>query len=161
MESSKQKLLLLVILTLVPFGANANIVWPSILNYLPILYLVCYCDRFSYRNCTTAKFFLNTGWINAFTIATVANIMSALLGIPLIPISGFIGEFILLPFTSATFHLSHWIFDYLLVVICNTLVEDLTIKLIFKYPFKKNFWWLFVANAISVIICAFVPLPKM
>ena len=106
------------------------------LHYLPILYLVCYCDRFSYR------------------IATVANIMSALLGIPLIPISGFIGEFILLPFTSATFHL-------LLVVICNTLVEDLTIKLIFKYPFKKNFWWLFVANAISVIICAFVPLPKM
>lgn len=153
MESSKQKLLLLEILTLVPFSANANIVWPSI--YIICQYYTWYVIAIGLViEIVAAKFFLNTGWINAFTIATVANIMSALLGIPLIPISGFIGEFILLPFTSATFHL-------LLVVICNTLVEDLTIKLIFKYPFKKNFWWLFVANAISVIICAFVPLPKM
>lgn len=160
MESSKQKLLLLVMLTLIPFGANANIVWPSI--YIICQYYTWYVIAIGLViEIVAAKFFLNTSWIKAFLIATVANIMSALLGIPLIPISGFIGEFILLPFTSATFHLSHWIFDYLLVVICNTLVEDLTIKLMFKYPFKKNFWWLFVANAISVIICAFVPLPNM
>lgn len=160
MKSSKQKLLLLAILTLIPFVAKANIVWPSI--YIVSQYYTWYVIAIGLViEIATVKLFLKPRWIKAFIIATVSNIISALFGIPLIPISGFIGEFILLPFTSATFHLSHWIFDYLLVVICNTLVEDLTIKLIFKYPFKKNFWWLFVANAISVIICAFVPLPKM
>lgn len=160
MKSNKLKLILLIVLTLIPLFAKANIIWPSI--YIVSQYYTWYVILTGLViEIVAAKFYLSTGWKKAILVITVANIISALIGIPVIPISGFIGEFILLPFSSATFHLSHWIFDYLLVVLSNTLVEDLTIKLIFKYHFKKNFWWLFVANAISVIICAFVPLPNV
>lgn len=86
------------------------------------------------------------------------NAISALAGLILIPLSGILLELLLIPTGTGTFDLSHWIADYILVVLLNTCVEGLALKVIFKSPFKTNFWWLFGANAISVIICAFMPL---
>lgn len=86
------------------------------------------------------------------------NAISALVGLLLIPISGILVEFLMMPFGGGTFQLSHWIFDYLCVMLANTCIEGLALNFIFKYSFKTNFWWLLGANAISVIICVFVPM---
>ena len=83
----------------------------------------------------------------------VANLVSAILGLLLIPVSGILIEILTIPFGGGTFQLSHWILDYLCAVLVNTCVEGLALKWIFKYQFKPNFWWLFCANLMSVLIC--------
>ena len=96
--------------------------------------------------------FIKTGWLRSLGIMFVANAISALVGLIFIPLSGIIVEILTSPFRVGTFHISHWILDYLMVVVVNTLIEGLSLQWIFKYQFKKNFWWLFGANFISVII---------
>ena len=87
----------------------------------------------------------------------VMNAVSALVGWVLIPISGILTEILLLPFGQGTFHLSHWIVDYVFVALVNTCIEGLAMKWIFKYSFKRVFWWLFAANAVSVALSVLVP----
>ncbi len=79
------------------------------------------------------------------------NLTSTILGVVAIPLSGFIGEILMIPFGTGTFHPTHWLMSYVFAVFSNVLIEGFTVKIIFKHSFKKMFWWLFVANAISVI----------
>ena len=81
------------------------------------------------------------------------NLVSTVLGVVAIPLSGIIGELLMFPFGTGTFHPTHWLMSYVLAILSNVLIEGLTIKFIFKQEFKKIFWWLLIANAISVIIC--------
>lgn len=92
-------------------------------------------------------------------IVAVMNAISALVGWVLIPISGILTEFLLFPFEQSTFHLSHWIVDYVFVALVNTCIEGLSMKWIFKYRFKRIFWWLFAANAVSVAFSVLVSFP--
>jgi hypothetical protein len=86
------------------------------------------------------------------------NVISTLVGIIAIPLTGILGEIIFFRideiFKIGSFHISHWILDFILTVLCNTIIEGLSLKLIFKKTFKKIFLWLFCANIISVLICA-------
>ena len=129
----------------------ANVIWPSIIIlgavyswYIILVGLII--------ETIAAHLFIKTGWLRSLGIMFVVNAISALIGLIFIPLSGIIVEILTLPFGGGTFHISHWILDYLMVVVVNTLIEGLSLKWIFKYQFKKNFWWLFGANAISVII---------
>ena len=99
------------------------------------------------------KFFTKTTWLKAGLVAFVMNLITCLLGIILIPISGLLIEFIMYPVSPATFHWSHWLMSYLVIILMNTLIEGIFIKLTLKQKFKSVFWWLFGANTISVLIC--------
>ena len=101
------------------------------------------------------KFFTKTTWLKAGLVAVVMNLITCLLGIVIIPISGLLIEFIMYPFSPATFHWSHWLVSYLVIVLVNTLIEGLVVKFGLKQSYKSVFWWLFAANTISVLLCIF------
>lgn len=150
------KYVLSAFLLAVPFVASANMVWPSL--FIVGQYYSWYVILAGLLiEIIAAHIFLKTSWIESFGIMLATNVMSALVGLLLIPLSGILVEFLTMPFGSGTFQLSHWILDYLCVMLSNTCIEGLVLKLLFKYPFRTNFWWLLGANAISVIICVFVP----
>lgn len=143
----------LTILSLwVPIVAYANMIWPSL--YIIDQYYVWYVILAGLLiEIFAAHLFLKTNWGRSVFIMFVANAISAILGLLLIPVSGIVVELLTIPFGGGTFQLSHWILDYLCVVLANTIVEGLSIKWIFKFPFKSNFIWLLCSNLISVILC--------
>ena len=151
-----KKLLLLLFLS-IPLIASANVVWPSlyILSQVYCWYVIVLGLVVEFF---AVKFLGKASWRMSAVIVAVMNAVSALVGWVLIPISGILTEILLLPFEQGTFHLSHWIVDYVFVALVNTCIEGLSIKWIFKYSFKRVFWWLFAANAISVALSALVPL---
>lgn len=158
MKPLSLKFILILLLILIPFSARANMVWPSIFivqqYYTWYVILIGLIVEFF-----AVKIFLKVGWGKAAIIDVSMNAISALIGVLLIPASGIFVEFLTVPFGATTFHLSHWILDYVAAVLSNVVIEGLALKWIFKYPFKKNFLWLLGANAISVIICTAVPMP--
>lgn len=157
MKHNNFRYVLSALLLAVPFAASANMIWPTV--YIVGQYYSWYVILAGLLIETiAARIFLKTSWIRSFGIMLATNVISALVGVVLIPLSGILVELLTLPFGGGTFQLSHWILDYLCVILANTCIEGLALKLIFKYSFKSNFWWLLGANAISVIICAFVPI---
>jgi hypothetical protein len=99
------------------------------------------------------KCFLKQSFLKSVLIAFIMNLASTVFGVVAIPLSGFIGEILMIPFDTGTFHPTHWLMGYIFAILSNVLIEGFTVKFIFKYNFKKMFWWLCVANAISVIVC--------
>lgn len=128
----------------------ADIVWPSAYIVLGMLSAKVIIAGLLIE-IFFVKFFTNISWLKAGLISFVMNLITCLLGIILIPISGILIELIT-PFGS-TFHWSHWLLSYLAVILINTIIEGLVIVLALKQDFKKIFWWLFIANAMSVSMC--------
>ena len=127
----------------------ADVVWPSLyiaagMTSLKVIIIGLLIELFF------VKFFTNTHWLKASIITVIMNGVTCLLGMVLIPISGIFVEII--P-PHKTFHWTHWFLDYLLAILINTLLEGLILKLILKLKFKNIFTWLFIANAISILIC--------
>lgn len=146
-----QQAFILVLLLLTPFVAKANMIWPSL--YIMEGYYVWYVILIALViEIIAARIFLKLSWKKSVITMFTANLISALTGYVLIPASGILVELLILPFGGGTFQLSHWILDYIMMVLVNTCVEGLALRIIFKIPFKPNFWWLFVANLISVIV---------
>ncbi len=151
-EKTKYGLICLISLLIMPLSASANMVWPSLYIaegmrswYVILIGLV--------SEIIFVKCFLKQSYLKSVVIAFVMNLVSTVLGVVAIPLSGFIGEILMIPFGTGTFHPTHWLMSYVFAVLSNVLIEGLTVKFIFKYKFKKMFLWLCVANAISVIIC--------
>ncbi len=151
-KKTKYGLVCLISFLLMPVCASANMVWPSLYIaegmrswYVILIGLVA--------EIIFVKYFLKQSYLKSVLIAFVMNLTSTVLGIVAIPLSGFIGEILMIPFGTGTFHPTHWLMSYVFVVLSNVLIEGFTIKSIFKHSFKKMFWWLFVANALSVIVC--------
>lgn len=152
MNRKQIKYLLAAFLLVTPSVAKANLIWPSI--YIVQQYYTWYVIVAGLiAETVAARFCLKTNWKKAFLVMLAVNAISALVGTLLIPVSGIVVEILMAPINSKTFSLSHWILDYLFVVLSNTCVEGLSLKQLFKYPFKPNFWWLLGANAVSVIVC--------
>lgn len=148
---AKLKVALVISFLALPLVASANIIWPSI--YIVSQYYVWYVILAGLLiEIAAARIFLKANWKRAILAMVTANAISAAIGLVLIPFSGIIVEILLIPFGGGTFDLFHWIVDYLCAVLVNTCIEGLSLKWIFKYPFKPNFRWLFCANLISVII---------
>ncbi len=151
-EKFKYNLVCLISFLLMPICVSANIVWPSLYIaegmrswYVILIGLVI--------EIVFVKYLLKETYLKSALIAFVMNLVSTILGVVAIPLSGFIGEILMIPFGTGTFHPTHWLMSYVFVILSNVLIEGLTVKFIFKHKLKKMFWWLCVANAISVIIC--------
>lgn len=149
--------IILGLMILFPFAAKANMIWPSI--FIVQQYYTWYVIAIGLViEFFAVKIFLKSTWRKSAVIAISMNAISAFVGLLLIPASGIIVEFITIPLGGGTFQLTHWILDYIVAVLCNVLIEGLTLKWIFKYSFKQNFWWLLGAKAISVLIYVFNPI---
>ncbi len=153
MEKRRSFIALAVCLAVMPTVVYANIVWPSLYIVQGLLswYIILagLIIEFGF-----IKFFAKQDWLKSALISLVMNVISAAVGFLLIPISGLVTELLLAPFDGGTFQLSHWIVSYVFAVLCNVLIEGLSIKWIFKI--RKSFWWLFSANAISVVLCILI-----
>ena len=153
------KFLLLFFILLISLPANADIVWPSLyiakgMLSIKIILLGLIIETLF------VKYFAKINWKKTCLISFLMNLITTAAGIILIPISGIGAEFVFdfvfnayNKFGIGTFHWSHWLVSYFLVILLNTLIEGLFIKMSLKMNFKKVFWWLFAANAISVLLC--------
>ena len=156
---NKKLILYCVFLILTILPANANVIWPSLyiakgmLSFKVIIAGLIIELLF-------VKYFTKIVWKKALIIATLMNLVTAVLGIALIPLSGLASEFVFDfvfhaydKFGIGTFHWSHWLVSYILVVFINTFIESLFINLTLKFKIKKIFWWMLIANGISVLLC--------
>ncbi len=128
----------------------ADIVWPSLYITSGMLSIKVILAGFL-AELLFVKFFTELNWLKAFLTNFLMNFVSCILGVILIPISGILIELIT-PF-GATFHWSHWLLSYLFVVLINTSIEGLIIKLTLQKSFKSTFWWICFANIISIMMC--------
>ena len=144
-----KKLFLLFWILLLSPPALADVVWPSLyiatgIASIKVIIIGLLIEIFF------VKFFTDIRWLKAGIITVIMNFITCLLGQVFIPISGLFVE--LIP-PHKTFHWSHWFLDYLLAIFINTIIEGFVIKFILKLKFKNIFIWLFIANAISILIC--------
>lgn len=151
-EKIKYGMVFLLSLILMPVCVSANVVWPSL--YILEGMLSWYVILLGFAvEIVFVKFFLKETYLKSVLIAFIMNLISTVLGLILIPLSGLVGEVLLIPFGTGTFHFTHWLLSYILAILINVVIEGLTVKFIFKNKFKKMFWWLCMANAVSIIIC--------
>lgn len=150
----KKKLILFIplLFLVMSLSVSANMVWPSLyiaegMRSWHVILIGLLIEIIF------VKFFLKESHLKSVLIAFIMNLASTVLGVVVIPLSGFIGEVLMIPFGTGTFHPTHWLMSYVFAILSNVLIEGLTIKIISKKEFKKMFWWLCVANAISIIIC--------
>ncbi len=141
----------LLMLLCVPVTARADMVWPSLYIAKGMMSIYIIITGFVVE-VIFIKLFLKQGWFKSVIISAVMNAVSTAAGIVLIPVSGILTEFILL--ASYSFGFFHWLLDYIFVILLNTLIEGLIVKFVFRFSFKKIFWWLLAANAISVVLCS-------
>jgi len=151
-EKIKYSIVCLLSFLLIPFCVCANIVWPSLYIAEGMRSWYVILTGFAIEIVFVKCFLKETYWKSIF-IAFIMNLVSAVIGVVAIPLSGFIGEILMIPFGTGTFHPTHWLVSYFFAILSNVLVEGMTVKFVFKHNFKKMFWWLCVANAVSVIIC--------
>ena len=140
-----------------PTAASANIVWPS-------LYIVSGMTKWYIIlaglviEVLFVKFVLKPTWVKSIVMAVGMNVASAVLGMFFIPFTGLVAALLygLMPFAGGTFDWIVWGMSYILAVLSNVVIEGLFLKLVFKLEFKKNFRWILVANALSVILAILV-----
>lgn len=100
-------------------------------------------------------------WRKSFMADLTMNTASALLGVVLIPLAGIVWEIfpgivIYKIFDIGTFNPGTWTATFLFAVFINAGLELLVLRFIFKQKAgKRVFWWLSVANSLSVAL-AFV-----
>ena len=153
-EKLRYSVALMTLLIAMPLTASANIVWPSLFIvtgmmswYIILAGLVI--------EILFIKKIINPGWVKSIVMSLGMNVASAIIGLLIIPVSGFIAA-IVFGMIWNTFDLALWAISYILAVFSNVCIEGLFIKLVFKLPFKKNFLWLLIANSLSVVLAIVV-----
>ena len=156
---SKKFILFFAGLSLSLMPVRADIIWPSvyIIQGMTSLFVIFFGFL---AETAIIRYFAKINWKKAFAVSFVMNLVSTLLGIILIPLSGLCAEFIFdfifrlyANFGIGTFHWTHWLASYLIVIILNTLIEGLCVRQMLKLKLKQTFWWLLCANALSVLVC--------
>ena len=155
----KKLILAISLITFAVLPANADIIWPSLYIAKGMLSIKVILLGLIFE-LLFVKYFTKINWQKALTVTFLMNLITTILGMIFIPLSGLGSEFIFDfvfhvydKFGIGTFHWSHWLTAYLLVIVINTLIEGLFIKVTLKIKLLKTFWWLMIANAISVFIC--------
>ena len=155
----KKLILAISLITFAVLPANADLIWPSLyiakgmlsikVILLGLIFELLFVKHFTKVSCK-----------KALIVTFLMNLITTILGMIFIPLSGLGSEFVFDfvfhaydKFGIGTFHWSHWLAAYLLVILINTVIEGLFIKLTLKIKLLKTFWWLMIANAISVFIC--------
>jgi hypothetical protein len=149
--------ILILIMFLNTMPAYANLIWPSVyISEGMMTWWIIIAGLVG--EFIVLKIFTRDNYFKSMLMVVIMNIISTLVGIVAIPLTGLLGEIVLLPIDSllniGTFHISHWILSFLLTVLCNAVIESFSLKLIFKKVFKEIFLWIFCANIISVLLCA-------
>lgn len=156
---NKNFILIIALITFMALPANADIVWPSLyitkgMLSIKVILLGLIIELFF------VKYFTKIDWKKASIVTVLMNLITTILGIIFIPLSGLCSEFVFdfvfnayNKFNIGTFHWSHWLTAYLLVIFINTFIEGLFIKLMLNLKLKKIFCWLLIANSLSVLIC--------
>ena len=146
----------LLIMFIYPISIYANVIWPSlyIAKSFRIWWIILVGLIIEF---IIIRIFIKEHYLKTLLMVILMNTISTLIGIFAIPVSGIIVEIILIPidkvFSFGTFHITHWILDFILAVTCNTLLESLTLKIVFKKILKETILWVFIANILSVILC--------
>ena len=155
----KNFILCTALVIFITLPANADIVWPSLYIAKGMLSIKVILPGLIVEF-FFVKYFTKTDWKKALTVTVLMNLITTILGIIFIPLSGLGSEFVFDfvfhaydKFGIGSFHWSHWLTSYLLIIFINTFIEGLFIKLMLKLKLKKIFWWLLIANSISVLIC--------
>jgi hypothetical protein len=155
----KNFILSIALMIFFSFPVNADVVWPSLyiakgMLSIKVILLGLFIELFF------VKYFTKVDWKKASIITFLMNLITTVLGMIFIPISGLGSEFVFDfvfhaydKFGIGTFHWSHWLAAYLLVILINTFIEGLFIKLTLRIKLLKTFWWLLIANSISVFLC--------
>ncbi len=155
----KKIILLFFIYIITALPAGADVIWPSLyivkgMLSLKVIILGLIAELLF------VKYFTKTNWKQASIVTVLMNLITTFLGIFLIPISG-LGSEIVFDFVFhaydkfgiGTFHWSHWLVSYVIVILINTFIEGMFIRLYLKLKFNQIFWWLTLANATSVFLC--------
>ncbi|WP_345335069.1 hypothetical protein [Ferrimonas pelagia] len=153
---------LLFFLCIFPVATYANVVWPALelesrlLSWWPIC-VGLIVEFFFVRRllCTSTR--------KAIEATVAANIVSAVLGIVLIPIGGFVWEILVgvilyKALGIGTFNPITWTATFLIACAVNVLIEGVVYRRVFKLNFKIKshiFLWFMLANSISVGIAMF------
>ena len=140
-----------MLLMMLPLAVSANVVWPSLFIVTGMMSWYIIAAGLVIET-LFIKRIIKPSWLKSIVMAVGMNVASAIIGLVLIPASGLLVEVMMIPFDSITFATPNWVLSYIFAVLCNVLVEGLFLKIVFKLEFKKNFKWLFVANAISVVL---------
>ena len=104
------------------------------------------------------RYLTKLGWPKCVLADVTMNAASSLLGVFLIPAAGigweiFPGSLIQATFNVGTFNPATWAGTFILAVVINAVLESSILRFVFKQPgFKRLFWWLCVANALSVAV---------
>ena len=129
-------ILSVLLITFITLPVNADLVWPSLyiakgMLSIKVILLGLIVELFF------VKYFTKVSWKKASIVTFLMNLITTVLGMIFIPISGLGTEFIFDfvfhaydKFGIGTFHWSHWLTAYLLVILINTLIESLFIKFI-------------------------------
>lgn len=99
------------------------------------------------------KLLLKESYLKSASIAMLLNVVSTVVGYVALHIVGLIVEVLFIPFTVGSFHVSHWIVNFLLIILMNACIEGLVAKLGFKLKFKEIFTRLCLINAVSFAVC--------
>ena len=155
----KNIILTLSLIIFITLPASADLVWPSLyitkgMLSIKVILIGLIIALFFVKYCTKVD------WKKASIVTILMNLITTILGIIFIPLSGLGAEFVFDfvfhaydKFGIGSFHWSHWLTAYLLVIFINTFIECMFIKLTLKLTLKKIFWWLLIANSLSVFIC--------
>lgn len=145
----------------IPTVVSANIVWPSIyiaqgMRSFWVIVIGLIIETI------IVKIFEKQTWLRAVLISVIMNFVSTILGIILLPAIGFVGVLLIgwlsevIPALGNTFDLPVWIFSYILAIFTNVFIEGYTTQFTARIPFKKMFWWMLLANTLSVLVCVAV-----
>ena len=128
MNSEKKKTFITIFLAflLIPNIVYADMVWPSVFvlertHSVPVIIIGFLIEVLF------VKYFMKESLGKSFIISFVMNLVSTVLGIIFIPYTGLFVEIMLIPFSSDSFSLFHWIIAYVLAVIVNVLLEGISI----------------------------------
>ena len=139
--------------------AYADIVWPS-LYIVKGLYSIKVIVIGLIIELLFVKYLTGVNWKKASVITILMNLITTIIGTILIPISGLCSEFIFDfvfhaydKFGIGTFHWSHWLISYILIILINTFIESLCIKIALELKMSNILWWMLIANSISVFVC--------
>ena len=143
----KKLLLSLLFIFILSTPVFADVVWPSMyiakgMASVKVIILGLIAELLF------VKFFTSTHWIKASIVTVIMNFVSSFIGY--LPIM-FLGA--LTAIVPRTFHWINWLLAYLFAISINTAIEGGTIQLILKLKLEKVFWWLFIANTTSVLLC--------
>jgi len=140
------------------FPANADVIWPSMYVSVGISSLWSIIGGLIIE-IVIVKYFFKVSWIKTIVICIPMNLATVIVGGAIIFIGGLGVEILLYPMDAilgiGTFHWSHFVAAYVLAIFVNTLIESTIMRLFIKnIKYKRIFWCLFWANAVSIMIAA-------